>query len=70
MWKTFIILLLFALIISFLSRGVGDILKISSPYGASTIKGLGGVRMPSANELKLAKVLDRHINKIARKLLA
>ena len=39
-----------------------------SPYGASTIAGPGGVWMPSANELKLAKDLGRHLTKIAKKL--
>jgi NAD(P)H dehydrogenase (quinone) len=41
-----------------------------SPYGASTIAGPRGVRMPSANELKLAKDLGRHLTAIAKKLSA
>ena len=32
-----------------------------SPYGASTIAGPEGVRMPSVNELKLAKDLGVHL---------
>ena len=39
-----------------------------SPYGASTIAGPGGVRMPSTNELKMAKGLGRHLTTIAKKL--
>ncbi len=39
-----------------------------SPYGASTIVGGTGERMPSANELKLAKDLGRHLTTIAKKL--
>lgn len=41
-----------------------------SPYGASTIA-VGGppyTRMPSANELQLAKSLGKHLTTIARKL--
>ena len=41
-----------------------------SPYGASTIAGPGGVRMPSANELKLAKGLGGHLTTIAKKISA
>ncbi len=41
-----------------------------SPYGASTIAGPGGVRMPSANELKMAKGLGRQLTTIAKKLLS
>ena len=39
-----------------------------SPYGASTIAGTMGERMPSANELKMAKDLGKHLTTIARKL--
>ena len=39
-----------------------------SPYGASTIAGATGERMPSANELKMAKDLGKHLTKIAKKL--
>lgn len=41
-----------------------------SPYGASTIAGPMGERMPSANELKMAKDLGKHLTKIAKKLAA
>jgi NAD(P)H dehydrogenase (quinone) len=41
-----------------------------SPYGASFIAGPGGERMPSANELKMAKGLGRHLTTIAKKLSA
>lgn len=39
-----------------------------SPYGASTIAGPMGERMPSANELKMAKDLGKHLTSIAKKL--
>jgi len=39
-----------------------------SPYGASTIAGPMGERMPSANELKMAKDLGKHLTIIAKKL--
>ena len=39
-----------------------------SPYGASTITGGMGERMPSANELKMAKGLGKHLTEIAKKL--
>jgi NAD(P)H:quinone oxidoreductase type IV len=41
-----------------------------SPYGASTVAGRGPPysRMPSANELTLAKGLGKHLTTIARKL--
>ncbi|MFU8767325.1 MAG: NAD(P)H:quinone oxidoreductase [Candidatus Methanoperedens sp.] len=40
-----------------------------SPYGASTIAGGMGERMPSGNELKLARDMGRHHTGIARKLM-
>ncbi len=39
-----------------------------SPYGASTIVGGGGERMPSENELEGAAFLGEHIAKLAAKL--
>ncbi len=41
-----------------------------SPYGASTVAGGGPPykRMPTANELKMAKHLGRHLTTISRKL--
>ena len=41
-----------------------------SPYGASTIAGPMGELMPSANELKMAKGLGKHLTTIAKKLSA
>lgn len=40
-----------------------------SPYGASTIAGPDGSRMPSENELAIARYQGKHITEIARKLL-
>jgi NAD(P)H dehydrogenase (quinone) len=39
-----------------------------SPYGASTIAGGSGERMPSENELEAARFQGRHVAKIASKL--
>ncbi len=39
-----------------------------SPYGASTLAGGDGKRMPSENELKIARFQGRHVAEIARKL--
>jgi NAD(P)H dehydrogenase (quinone) len=39
-----------------------------SPYGASTIAGGDGSRMPSENELEAARFQGRHVAKIAAKL--
>jgi len=39
-----------------------------SPYGASTIAGPMGERTPSANELKMAKDLGKHLTSVAKKL--
>jgi NAD(P)H dehydrogenase (quinone) len=41
-----------------------------SPYGASTIAGPSGERMPSENELDGARFQGRHVAEIARKLAA
>jgi len=40
-----------------------------SPYGASTIAGPMGARMPSKNELQMAKDLGKHLTTIAKKLI-
>src|SRR3990172_8787550 len=40
-----------------------------SPYGASTIAGGDGKRMPSANELGIARFQGRHVAQIARNLM-
>ncbi len=41
-----------------------------SPYGASTVAGKGPLytRMPTLNELQLAKDLGKHFTTIAKKL--
>jgi len=39
-----------------------------SPYGASTIAGGDGSRMPSANELAIARFQGKHVAEIAKKL--
>jgi NAD(P)H dehydrogenase (quinone) len=41
-----------------------------SPYGASTIAGGDGSRMPSENEIGMAKFQGEHVAKIAKKLAA
>ncbi len=41
-----------------------------SPYGASTIAGVKGERMPSENELDAARYQGRHVATIASKLAA
>ncbi len=40
-----------------------------SPYGASTITGPDGSRMPSENELAMARFQGRHVATIAQKLV-
>jgi NAD(P)H dehydrogenase (quinone) len=40
-----------------------------SPYGASTIAGGKGERMPSENELNAAKYHGRHVAQITARLL-
>jgi NAD(P)H dehydrogenase (quinone) len=47
--------------------GVEEI-KGGSPYGASTIAGGSGERMPSENELEAARFQGRHVAEIATKL--
>ena len=39
-----------------------------SPYGASTIAGGDGSRLPSENELSMARFQGRHVAEIAKKL--
>ena len=41
-----------------------------TPYGASTLTGNTGDRLPSANELQIARFQGRHVTEIARKLVA
>ncbi len=45
-----------------------DELSGGTPYGASTITGGEGERMPSENELKIARYQGRHVAQIAAKL--
>ncbi len=45
-----------------------DEIKGGSPYGASTIAGGQGERMPSAQELGMAQFQGRHVSEIAKKL--
>lgn len=53
---------------SFTEQTTIDEITGGSPYGASTIAGPMGERMPSSNELTLAKGLGKHLTTIARKL--
>ncbi len=45
-----------------------DEIKGGSPYGASTIAGAQGERMPSEQELEMARFQGRHVAEIAAKL--
>ena len=45
-----------------------DEIKGGSPYGASTITGGKGERMPSAQELGMARFQGRHVTQIASRL--
>jgi NAD(P)H dehydrogenase (quinone) len=47
-----------------------DEIKGGSPYGASTITGGGGERMPSDQELGMARFQGKHVATIAAKLFA
>jgi NAD(P)H dehydrogenase (quinone) len=47
-----------------------DEISGGSPYGATTIAGGDGSRMPSANELELARFQGRHVASLAAKLAA
>jgi NAD(P)H dehydrogenase (quinone) len=55
---------------SFQGQNGVDELKGGSPYGASTIAGSQGERMPSAVELEAARFQGRHVAGIAAKLTA
>jgi NAD(P)H dehydrogenase (quinone) len=46
-----------------------DEISGGSPYGASTIAGGDGFRMPSENELAAARFQGRHVAEIASKLV-
>jgi NAD(P)H dehydrogenase (quinone) len=45
-----------------------DEIKGGSPYGAATIAGAQGERMPSQQELAMARYQGRHVTSIAQKL--
>ncbi len=47
-----------------------DEIKGGSPYGASTIAGSNGERMPSEQELAMARFQGRHVAQIAARLVA
>ena len=47
-----------------------DEIKGGSPYGASTIAGAQGERMPSQQELSMARFQGRHVTTIAAKLFS
>ena len=53
---------------SFKEQMTLDEITGGSPYGVSTIAGGMGERMPSNNELKMAKGLGRRLTEIAKKL--
>jgi NAD(P)H dehydrogenase (quinone) len=55
---------------SFQGQGRIDEVTGCSPYGASTITGGKGERMPSKNELDGAQFQGRHVAQIAKKLSA
>jgi NAD(P)H dehydrogenase (quinone) len=47
-----------------------DEMSGGTPYGASTITGAKGERMPSKNELAIARFQGRHVTQVAAKLAA
>lgn len=55
--------------VPFSEKRLSDIGELSggTPYGASTITGPDGSRMPSENELEIARFQGRHIAELARK---
>ncbi|MGE5454589.1 MAG: NAD(P)H:quinone oxidoreductase [Methylocystaceae bacterium] len=55
---------------SFAGQSGVEEVKGGSPYGASTIAGAGGERMPSQIELEAARFQGKHVAEIARKLSA
>jgi NAD(P)H:quinone oxidoreductase, type IV len=56
--------------VPYAEKGISYIEEVSggSPYGASTITGSDGSRLPSENELKVARYQGRHVTEIAAKL--
>ena len=55
---------------SFQGQMTMDEISGCSPYGASTIAGAGGSRLPSDNEIAGARYQGEHVAKIAKKLKA
>ena len=55
---------------AFKGQMIMDEISGCSPYGASTIAGADGSRVPSANELAGARFQGEHVANIARKLTA
>jgi len=53
---------------AFQGQMVMDQITGCSPYGASTVAGADGARLPSQNELAGARYQGEHVAKIARKL--
>jgi len=53
---------------SFVEQMTLEEISGGSPYGVSTIAGGQGERVPSDNELKMARDFGEHLTKIARKL--
>ena len=53
---------------SFQGQMRNDEITGGSPYGASTIAGTGGERVPTANELAAARYQGKHVASIAAKL--
>ena len=53
-------------------KGLSEMDEITggTPYGATTLAGSDGSRMPSANELDIARFQGRHVAEIAAKLAA
>jgi NAD(P)H:quinone oxidoreductase type IV len=49
-------------------QSIMDEITGGSPYGASTIAGADGSRLPSENELAMARFQGRHVATIAKKL--
>jgi NAD(P)H dehydrogenase (quinone) len=54
---------------SFQGQMRNDEITGGTPYGASTIAGTGGERVPTENELAAARFQGRHVASIAAKLL-
>lgn len=54
---------------SFEGLSVTDEMSGGSPYGASTIAGMDGERMPSENELKGARYQGEHVAKITKQIV-